>query len=138
MENKDLSENKLENVVGGDVLPVPSPSPAPSPSPEAGSIANRAYTELGKPYAWGGIGPEAYDASGLVSYCVSGVHARIGTTDTFLGWERVSNPSVGDICVNSVHCGIYIGGGQMIHAPTFGQAVQIGSVQSGMIFVKKP
>lgn len=35
-------------------------------------IVARAMEEIGKPYAWGAVGPDAYDTSGLVSYCVSG------------------------------------------------------------------
>ena len=42
----------------------------------------------------------------------------------------------GDVAVNADHCGIYIGGGQMIHCATYGVGVIIGPVQSGMVFVR--
>ena len=100
------------------------------------TVVDRAYAELGKPYGWGGVGPDSYDCSGFVSYCLTGRHTRIGTTTTFMGWTRVSDPQPGDICVNSGHTGIYIGGGQMIHAATYGVGVVVGAVQSGMIYVR--
>lgn len=100
------------------------------------SVVNRAYSQLGKPYKWGAVGPNSFDCSGLVSYCLTGSYNRLGTTGTFMGWTRVSNPQPGDICVNSHHCGIYIGGGQMIHAPQTGDVVKVSSVHSGMIYVR--
>ena len=100
------------------------------------SVVNRAYSQLGKPYQWGAVGPNSFDCSGLVSYCLTGSYSRLGTTGTFMGWTRVSNPQPGDICVNSHHCGIYIGGGQMIHAPRTGDVVKVSSVHSGMIYVR--
>ena len=100
------------------------------------SVVNRAYSQLGKPYKWSAVGPDSFDCSGLVSYCLTGSYSRLGTTGTFMGWTRVSNPQPGDICVNSHHCGIYIGGGQMIHAPQTGDVVKVSSVHSGMIYVR--
>ena len=100
------------------------------------TVVDRAYGEIGKPYVWGGVGPDGYDCSGFVSYCLTGSHSRLGTTGTFMGWTRVSDPQPGDVCVNSGHTGIYIGGGQMIHAATYGVGVVVGSVQSGMIYVR--
>lgn len=100
------------------------------------SVVNRAYSQLGKPYQWGAVGPNSFDCSGLVSYCLTGSYSRLGTTGTFMGWTRVSSPQPGDICVNSHHCGIYIGGGQMIHAPRTGDVVKVSSVRSGMIYVR--
>ena len=100
------------------------------------SVVNRAYSQLGKPYQWGAVGPNSFDCSGLVSYCLTGSYSRLGTTGTFMGWTRVSSPQPGDICVNSHHCGIYIGGGQMIHAPRTGDVVKVSSVHSGMIYVR--
>ncbi|WP_235870110.1 coiled-coil domain-containing protein [Parvibacter caecicola] len=109
------------------------------PSPGQAAV-NRAQAEIGKPYVRAGVGPDSYDCSGLVSYCITGKHQRVGTTYTFIGWPRVSNPVPGDICTNSTHCGIYIGGGNMIHAPQPGQNVKVGGVQyhKGMFFVRPP
>lgn len=100
------------------------------------TVVNRAYAQLGKPYKWGACGPDSFDCSGLVSYCLTGSYSRMCTTGTIMGWKSVSNPKPGDICIRSGHTGIYIGGGQMIHAPHTGDVVKISSVQSGMWYVR--
>ena len=100
------------------------------------SVVSRAYSQLGKPYEWGASGPNSFDCSGFVGYCLTGSYSRIGTTTTFMGWTRVSNPQPGDVVTNADHCGIYIGNGQMIHAPHTGDVVKIGPVQSSMIYVR--
>ena len=102
-----------------------------------GSIVSRAYSQLGKPYVWGAFGPNSFDCSGFVSYCLTGSYTRLGTTLTFMGWTRVSNPQPGDVVTTATHCGIYIGNGQMIHAPHTGDVVKVGPVQSGMIYVRR-
>lgn len=101
-----------------------------------GDVLSRAYACLGAPYGWGAVGPSAYDCSGLVSYCLTGSHTRLGTTNTFMGWTRVSDPQPGDVCTNSYHCGIYIGNGQMINAADYGIGVIISPVMSDMIIVR--
>lgn len=106
---------------------------------DAGSTVGRAYAILNEGdcyYSWGGVGPYGFDCSGFVSYCLTGSYSRLGTTYTFLNWTQVSDPQPGDVCVNSGHCGIYIGGGQMIHAASPGQGICVGGVQSGMIYVR--
>lgn len=125
--------------------PAPAPAPAPTPQPpspsvEGGTVVSRAYSKLGCAYSWGGIGPNSFDCSGFVSYCLTGRYCRLGTTGTFMGWTRVSDPQPGDVVVNSHHTGIYIGGGQMIHASDYNTGVIISSVAAGMnnnyIFVR--
>lgn len=112
-------------------------SSTPSYNASTGNaVVDRAYSCLGAEYVWGGCSPGAFDCSGLVSYCLTGSYTRLGTTVTFYSWPRVSNPQPGDVCVSWEHTGIYIGGGQMIHAATFGVGVIIGPVQSGMIYVR--
>ena len=129
----ELTEEELNAVAGGEAHSLPVSSSWP-----AGDIVTRSMQELGKPYDWGAVGPAAYDCSGLVSYCITGVHTRIGTTGTFMGWPKVSDPQPGDICTNSNHCGIYVSPGTMIHAPTFGQCVKYGNIMSDMIIVRPP
>lgn len=105
---------------------------------DSGSVVvNRAYGKLGSPYKWGAVGPNSFDCSGFVSYCLTGEYKRIGTSGTFAGWPKVSNPQPGDVCVKSGHVGIYIGGGKMIHAPSRGDVVKISKVHSGMWYVRK-
>ena len=112
-------------------------SSAPSYSVGSGNaVVARAQSCLGAAYVWGACSPGAFDCSGLVSYCLTGQYVRLGNTTTFMGWPRVSNPQPGDVCVGNGHCGIYIGGGRMIHAATEGVGVITGPVQSGMIYVR--
>ena len=101
------------------------------------AVVDRAYSYIGNAeYVWGACSPGAFDCSGFVAYCLTGNYSRLGTTYTFLGWPRVSDPQPGDVCVNAGHCGIYIGNGQMIHCADVGIGVIIGPVQAGMVYVR--
>lgn len=158
-ETADTTENNDGGQGGGSNQPTPAPTPQPTPAPtpapapapaptpqppspsvEGGTVVSRAYSKLGCAYSWGGIGPNSFDCSGFVSYCLTGRYCRLGTTGTFMGWTRVSDPQPGDVVVNSYHTGIYIGGGQMIHASDYNTGVIISSVAAGMnnnyIFVR--
>ena len=116
-----------------------SSSSQPSYNPSTGNaVVDRAYSKIGCWYSWGAVGPDTFDCSGLVSYALTGSYSRLGTTYTFMAWPQVSDPQPGDICTSSYHCGIYIGGGQMIHAPQQDEQVKIGPVQSDMIIVRCP
>lgn len=106
-------------------------------APVGGSVVDRAYSKLGCPYKYGAVGPNSFDCSGFVSFCLTGQYKRIGTSGTFAGWPRVSNPQPGDICVKPGHVGIYIGNGKMIHAPHTGDVVKISNVHSGMWYVRR-
>lgn len=101
-----------------------------------GSVVSRAYRALGKPYEWSAAGPDSYDCSGLVSFALTGRYSHRWSTSDFITWPRVSNPQPGDVCIKPGHCGIYIGGGQMIHAPQTGDVVKISAVHSGMFYVR--
>lgn len=158
-ETAGTTENNDGNKGGGSNQPTPAPTPQPTPAPtpapapapaptpqppspsvEGGTVVSRAYSKLGCAYSWGGIGPNSFDCSGFVSYCLTGRYCRLGTTGTFMGWTRVSDPQPGDVVVNSNHTGIYIGNGQMIHASDYNTGVIISSVAAGMnnnyIFVR--
>lgn len=100
-------------------------------------VVDRAYAQIGKPYGWGSAGPNSFDCSGLVGYALTGnMGSHWCTTGTIQGWTRVSDPQPGDICINSHHTGIYIGGGQMIHAPYTGSTVRVSGVHSNMWYVR--
>lgn len=105
---------------------------------DANDIVKRAYENLGKPYVYGAYGPDSFDCSGLVGYCITGKYARKWTTTEIRTWEKTTDPQPGDICINSHHTGVYIGGGKMIHAPDIGDVVKIGNVQRDMWYVKAP
>ncbi|WP_417333452.1 coiled-coil domain-containing protein [Gordonibacter urolithinfaciens] len=145
---QDVVDASIQQATGGNTgntggNPGYTPSPSPGPSYDeaiADTVVGRAYSQIGKAYGYGdpsyGAGPNEYDCSGFVSFCLSGSYSRMGSTSTFMGWPTVSDPQPGDVCVNSGHCGIYIGNNQMIHAATYGVGVVIGPVQAGMKIVR--
>ncbi len=105
---------------------------------DGNDTVSRAYGQIGKViYTWGGCRPGFMDCSGFVSYCITGMYARIGTTETFLQWPRPDIPVPGDICVNSGHCGIYVGNGLMIDCGNSGVG-QPRALDPGMIIVRYP
>lgn len=127
------TESSTDTVIIEDIV-VETP---PAEDTNVGSsVVDRAYGAIGLPYVWGATGPNSFDCSGLVGYCLTGSYNRLGTTYTFMTWPQVSDPQPGDICTTYDHCGIYIGNGQMIHAPHSGDYVKISPVQSDMIFVR--
>lgn len=100
------------------------------------SSVDRAYACLGVPYVYGTSSASSFDCSGLVSYALTGSYGHAYTSSSLMGYEAVSDPQPGDICVKDGHCGVYIGGGSMIHAPTEGQTVCVTTVQDGMKIVR--
>lgn len=97
----------------------------------AQTIVSAAYSQLGVPYVWGGSTPgQGLDCSGLVQYCHSVAGLSLGRTSQVQGGggKAVTNPQPGDIVCYGSHVGIYIGGGQMIHAPRTGEVVKVASV----------
>lgn len=97
-----------------------------------GSSVSRAYGALGAAYVSGASGPNAFDCSGFVSYCLTGKYNRIGTSGSFGSLPRVDDPQPGDIVCYAGHVGIYVGGGQMIHASTSGTGVIQSSIESSV------
>lgn len=97
-----------------------------------------ARAQLGKPYRWGAEGPNAFDCSGLVFWCLKKAGLKWGRTTTegqrtsSLGKTvSASQAAPGDVVffgVPAYHDGIYIGGGQMIHAPSTGDVVKVSPV----------
>lgn len=138
----DIAQLSVQNVVYSipfseeELKEVIATVKAENPHMADGDVVSRAYAMLGSPYAWGGTTSAGFDCSGFVSYCLTGEEGtRLGTTNTFMGWNQTNNPQPGDICVNDGHTGIYVGDGRMIHASTYGVGVVESDVQDGMIFV---
>lgn len=111
-----------------------------APSYAGGSTWERAQNSIDCfHYSYGSTGPDYYDCSAFVSYCLTGNRTgRIGTTYTFLSWPRPSDPQPGDVCVNAAHCGIYAGGGNMIHCSSTYNRVVFAPMHSGMVIVRRP
>ena len=92
-------------------------------SGSASSLISIASSKIGSPYVWGSKGPNAFDCSGFVYWCLN--QAGVGTSYmTSSGWRNpgrfkkvgASELQAGDIIVVSGHVGIYAGDGTVIDA----------------------
>jgi cell wall-associated NlpC family hydrolase len=111
--------------------PPPTNPPPPSSSRGATAVAY-ARAQLGKPYVFAAAGPDTFDCSGLTMAAWAAAGVRMphysGSQATMfpkVGWDQLQP---GDIVVfydDLHHVGLYIGGGQMIHAPQTGDVVKI-------------
>ena len=98
----------------------------------AQQIVSAAYSFLGIPYVWGGTTTAGFDCSGMVQ----AAHAAAGISIPRVSWDQgaagvevsASEALPGDIVYYGWHVGIYIGNGQMIHAPEEGDVVKISTV----------
>jgi cell wall-associated NlpC family hydrolase len=110
----------------------------PAPSTVGESAANIALGQLGTPYVWGGGAPGGFDCSGLVSWAYG--QAGLGGLPHFTGalWNSGTHvSSQGDLAPGDLvffhglnHVGLYIGGGNFVHAPHTGDVVKISSLGS--------
>jgi cell wall-associated NlpC family hydrolase len=99
-----------------------------------GGVVGIAMRYLGVPYVWGGSTPRGFDCSGFVSY----VFAQIGVSVPHSSYSQfgmgtaisINALQPGDLVffTGASHVGIYIGGGQFIHAPHTGDVVKISSL----------
>ncbi|GAA4890281.1 C40 family peptidase [Streptomonospora salina] len=104
-------------------------------SGDARAALDFAYAQLGKPYVYGSAGPDSYDCSGLVmrSWGAAGVSLPRTTYGQAEAGNRVTRDQLqpGDIVFffgGLGHDGLYVGNGQMIHAPRSGKNVEVVSL----------
>ena len=107
---------------------------APAPDARYGGVVGIAMQYLGTPYVWGGASPGGFDCSGFIMYVYSqvGVSLPHHAASQYGMGTPVSRDQLqpGDLVFfNGLgHAGIYIGGGQFIHAPHTGDVVKISSL----------
>lgn len=103
-----------------------------------------AKKQLGKPYSWGKSGPNSFDCSGFVGYVYRNVynkdlgHSSVGMSSMGTAVDK-ANLAVGDLVFFATggskrinHVGMYIGGGNFIHASSSKtNAVMISTLSSG-------
>jgi cell wall-associated NlpC family hydrolase len=112
--------------------PVSVAAPVAAPNAAAQTAVNTALAQVGKPYAWGGAGPNSFDCSGLVqaAYAAAGIalphSSRMQST---LGTPvSVADLQPGDLVFfysPVSHVAMYIGNGQIVQASTYGQPVGV-------------
>lgn len=112
--------------------PVTSQAPSRTTGPRAADAVSYAHQKLGSPYVWGATGPDAFDCSGLVqaAYRSAGVALPRTTYAQINAGRRVARSELrpGDLVFfysGITHVGLYIGNGQMIHAPNSGSSVRV-------------
>jgi len=117
---------------------------APAPAPASGQTYNgpasgrakaaidEAHRQLGKPYRYGGNGPDSFDCSGFTSWVwrAAGVSLPRTSRDQYAQGRKVARADLqpGDLVYFGSpihHVGMYIGDGKMIHAPSSGKTVHI-------------
>ncbi|AVQ46673.1 C40 family peptidase [Clostridium botulinum] len=142
------SQSSVSQSRGGSSVSVEAPSSSgssssssssskpsnPAPPATHGDVVGYAMQFQGVPYVWGGTSPSGFDCSGFVQYVyrnAAGIELPRDTYGQIGAGTRVSQDQLqpGDLVFpHTGHVGIYIGGGQMIHAPHTGDVVKISSV----------
>jgi cell wall-associated NlpC family hydrolase len=138
----------------GGSMAAPAGPPAGStgaPSAAAAQAIAFAQAQMGKPYVWGGEGPNGFDCSGLtmMAYKSAGISIpRVAAAQYTIG-RQINDQSQlqpGDLVffahgsASSIHhVGIYIGNGNMIEAPFTGANVRIHTInRSGYFGATRP
>jgi cell wall-associated NlpC family hydrolase len=125
---------------GGSSYSAPTLAPSASWSQQAQVAVQAAMSQVGKPYVWGGASPSVgFDCSGLVMWAweQAGVDLPHYTVSQYDDTTHISEGQLqpGDIVFyNSPYDGalgheaMYIGGGQVVQAPTTGMDVMVTSI----------
>lgn len=104
----------------------------------AATAIGYAQGQIGKPYLWGGTGPDAFDCSGLVmmAYQSAGITVPHTSQDQYATEPRVSTPQPGDAVFFAGsdgtdtapgHEGLVIGDHQMIEAYGSGYPIRVST-----------
>jgi len=111
-----------------------TPDATVAPPSQYGGVVGIAMRYLGVPYVWGGASPSGFDCSGLVMYA----YAQMGVSlphYTGAQWNVGVPVARNDLQPGDLvffdglgHAGIYVGGGNFIHAPHTGDVVKISSM----------
>ncbi len=114
------------------------PGVGQTPNDAVATAIAYAQQQLGKPYLWGGTGPDAFDCSGLVmmAYRAAGINIPRTSQQHWTWGPRVSASQVqpGDLVffvgadgtpTSPGHVGLVIGGGLMIEAYATGFPIRI-------------
>ena len=107
---------------------------APPASSAGAQAAQLALAQQGTPYVWAGSSPGGFDCSGLVAWAYGqlGISLPHYTGSLWNVGTHISQDQLeaGDLVFfhGQSHVGIYIGGGQFVHAPHTGDVVKVSSM----------
>ncbi|MGY1822384.1 C40 family peptidase [Geodermatophilus sp. SYSU D00079] len=117
--------------------PAPAAAPVVAGSGAVQAAIDAAMAQRGKPYVWAAAGPGSFDCSGLVQYAfkAAGISLPHSSRSQSAMGTQVSRAEArpGDLVAfysPVSHIGIYLGNGQMVHAPTSGDVVKVASVDA--------
>jgi cell wall-associated NlpC family hydrolase len=107
----------------------------------AGRAIDFARAQIGEPYVWAAAGPDSWDCSGLTmrAWAKSGVSLPHYSVAQYEQSRKIEEDELrpGDLVFwaddagdpgTIFHVGLYIGGGEMIHAPRPGASVRTDSI----------
>ena len=107
-------------------------APAAAPTEAAQVAVDTALAQQGKPYEWGGAGPDSFDCSGLTQYAYAAAGISLphssrmqSETGTPVSLDALQPGDLVFFYSPVSHVGMYIGNGQMVHAPTSGSVVKV-------------
>ena len=120
-----------------DRAELPASAPVVANSGAAQIVVDTAMAQRGKPYVWAAGGPNSFDCSGLTSYAFRAAGISLPHSSKMQAGmgQAVSRGELqpGDLVAfysPVSHIGIYIGNGQMVHAPTSGDVVKVSNIDS--------
>jgi cell wall-associated NlpC family hydrolase len=133
VERRAAQQQSQDTVVGVSAV-TPADDTVVAPPPTHGGVVGVAMSQIGTPYVWAGAAPGGFDCSGLVMWA----YAQVGVSLPHSSYAQygygvaVSRDQLapGDLVFfdGLGHVGIYIGGGQFVHAPHTGDVVKISSL----------
>ena len=113
--------------------PAPVPTPAPAPSGDPASAVAFAAAQLGDAYRWGAAGPDSWDCSGLMmmAWRAGGISLPHSSAGQYAASTPIAAADLrpGDLVFwgaspsGIYHVAMYVGGGEIIHAPRTGRPV---------------
>jgi cell wall-associated NlpC family hydrolase len=132
-QHQQQAEQADQTIVGVSAV-TPESDTVVAPPPTHSGVVGIAMSQLGTNYVWGGAAPGGFDCSGLVMWA----YAQVGVSLPHSSYAQygygvpVSKDQLepGDLVFfdGLGHVGIYIGGGQFVHAPHTGDVVKISSL----------